>query len=127
MIFGEIVVVVVVVGEVGTFLLFLLALGVVWFPSGVGEWFLDGLGVEVADEDSSSSIGMISSSSSLVLVVVEVFSSFFPKLVVFCFCVAILLLILVGVGWLARLPWPIFSLPLPLVTLVVILEVFFWL
>src|SRR3954469_22511732 len=100
-----------------TFLLFLLTLGVVWFFSRVGEWFLDGLGIKVADEDCSSSIRIISSSSSLIIVVVRFFSFFFPKLVVFCFCAAILLLILVGVRRLTRLPWPIFSLPLPLVTL----------
>jgi asparagine N-glycosylation enzyme membrane subunit Stt3 len=115
------VVVVVLVSGVVAFLLFLLAFGVARLSSGgVGVWFLDGLGVETADEDSSSSIGMVSSSSSWVMVVLICFSSFFPGLVVGCFCAAILLLTLVGVGRLAMLPWLALSLPLLLMALVAI-------
>ena len=57
----EVEVEVIVVSNV-VFFLFLLALGVAWFSSdGVGLWFLDGLGVENADENSSSSMRIISS------------------------------------------------------------------
>ena len=60
--------VVVVVGVIvigsAVFFLFLLALGVAWFSSdGVGLWFFDRLGVENADDTSSSSMGIVSSGS----------------------------------------------------------------